>query len=129
MGVKFVYKRAPLPDTQVVHDISYDLRTMSLKQRLDLYLPSGRDWPVVVFVHGGSWTSGDRTLSVSSADVYANIEHDSSPVIGYGTAVMSYRLLPTVDWRRAANNVPCKPWRRRARPSAIYGGPGATRSS
>lgn len=31
------------------------------RQRLDAYAPeSGSDWPVVVFVHGGSWASGGK---------------------------------------------------------------------
>ena len=33
------------------------------KHRLDLYGPSrgGGPWPVLLFVHGGGWDSGDRT--------------------------------------------------------------------
>src|SRR5450755_4984448 len=33
------------------------------KHKLDLYLPKGKkDFPVVVFVHGGAWVFGDRNF-------------------------------------------------------------------
>src|SRR5438128_1546074 len=33
------------------------------KHKLDLFLPKAhKDYPVLFFVHGGAWTSGDRKL-------------------------------------------------------------------
>src|SRR5262245_1792111 len=33
------------------------------KNKLDLYLPKGqKDFPVIFFVHGGAWTSGERKM-------------------------------------------------------------------
>lgn len=106
IGIRFVYKRAPLPDSQILRDISYDTGTGSPKQRLDLYMPAPgpRRWPAVVFIHGGSWTSGDRALEVGGADVYGNIGRFLAQH-GYGTAVISYRLIPEVDWVTQAEDV------------------------
>ena len=104
--MRLVYKRAPLPDSQILRGISYDPATGSPKQRLDLYMPApgSRRWPAVVFIHGGSWTSGDRSLEVGGADVYGNIGRFLAQH-GYGTAVISYRLIPDVDWPTQAEDV------------------------
>ncbi len=106
IGVRFVYKRAPLPESQIFRGISYEPATGSPKQRLDLYVPApaSRPWPAVVFIHGGSWTSGDRALEVGGADVYGNIGRFLAQH-GFGTAVISYRLIPDVDWRTQAEDV------------------------
>jgi acetyl esterase/lipase len=102
--VRLVYDRADLPASQIILDASYDPIATSPKQRLDLFLPAGSHWPVVVFVHGGSWTSGDRTLRVGGADVYGNIGRFLA-ARGIGAAVISYRLLPDVDWSTQADDV------------------------
>ena len=106
IGVRFVYTRAPLPESQILRGMSYDPATGSPKQRLDLYMPTPgpRRWPAVIFIHGGSWTSGDRSLEVGGADLYGNIGRFLAQH-GYGTAVISYRLLPDVDWLTQAEDV------------------------
>ena len=104
VGMKFVYKRAPLPASQIFKDIPYAAPSDSPKQRLDLYTPASRGWPVVVFIHGGNWTEGDRGLTVGGADVYGNIGRFLAQH-GYGTAVISYRLIPGVDWQAQADDV------------------------
>jgi acetyl esterase/lipase len=59
------------------------------KHRLDVYLPKGaKDFPVVLFVHGGGWASGDRKLYAGVGRVFARN--------GVGTVVISYRLSPSV---------------------------------
>jgi acetyl esterase/lipase len=59
------------------------------KHKLDLYLPRGqRDFPVLFFVHGGSWRSGDRKLYAPLGNVFARN--------GVGTVIISYRLSPQV---------------------------------
>ena len=57
------------------------------KQKLDLYLPEGKsNFPVMVFVHGGAWRLGDRSM-------YRKIgEHFSRA--GIGVVIPSYRLAP-----------------------------------
>src|SRR5206468_2323899 len=62
------------------------------RQRLDLYLPKGRkDYPVVVFVHGGTWIAGDNRccgLYSSVGEFFAR--H------GIGAVLPNYRLSPGV---------------------------------
>lgn len=69
-----------------------------VKHRLDLFVPADRrNWPTVVFVHGGNWTEGDRALRVRDADIYRNIGRFLA-ARGYGAAIISYRLIPDVSW-------------------------------
>ncbi len=57
------------------------------RHTLDLYVPATRGLaPVVVFVHGGSWTSGDKNMYVFVGESLARA--------GFVTAVINYRLAP-----------------------------------
>jgi acetyl esterase/lipase len=57
----------------------------SVKHKLDLYLPKGaKDFPVMMFVHGGSWKSGDKDRYVKLGENFAQQ--------GIGTAIVNYRL-------------------------------------
>ncbi len=57
------------------------------KHKLDLYLPRDqKSYPVLVFLHGGSWRSGDRSLYMALGDRLARA--------GIGVAIPSYRLMP-----------------------------------
>ncbi len=57
------------------------------KHKLDLYLPAGKTkFPVLFFVHGGSWRSGDRALYASVGNRFAKL--------GIGVVIPSYRLAP-----------------------------------
>lgn len=61
------------------------------KQKLDLYLPKDKtNFPVLVFLHGGGWTSGDRALYQPLGNMLA--KH------GIGVAIPSYRLMPGVKF-------------------------------
>ncbi len=56
---------------------------------LDLYLPQGAgDFPVVVFVHGGAWTAGDKLLGAPLGNTLA--------ARGIAVASINYRLAPAV---------------------------------
>jgi acetyl esterase/lipase len=60
------------------------------KHKLDLYVPKGKkDFPVLFFVHGGTWRHGDRRTYVKLGDLFAS--H------GIGTVIISYRLSPQVQ--------------------------------
>jgi len=60
------------------------------KHRLDLYLPRRAEkFPVVFFIHGGAWTTGDRKLYGPLGRAIAR--H------GIGAVVISYRLSPGVQ--------------------------------
>jgi len=106
IAIPFLYKKAELPESQVVRDLEYwdGADRDAKKHRLDLFLPTGTGWPVLVFVHGGGWTEGDKTLRVGGADVYGNIGRFFA-ARGVGTAIINYRLLPHVTWRDQVQDV------------------------
>jgi acetyl esterase/lipase len=57
------------------------------KHKLDLYLPKGKtNFPVLIFIHGGSWRSGDRSNYPALANRFVGE--------GFGVVVPSYRLMP-----------------------------------
>jgi acetyl esterase/lipase len=99
IGVPIFYRRADLPEGQIVRDVPYsDAPDADPKKNLlDLFFPAGRDWPTLVFVHGGGWTSGDKSLRAGGADIYGNIGRFYA-ARGIGVAVISYRLQPEVAW-------------------------------
>lgn len=83
------------PEVRVVRNITYydGPNADKVKHRLDLYLPKGKtDFPVVMFVHGGAWTFGDKDFfGVHEAVGRMFARH------GIGSAVISYRLSPSVQ--------------------------------
>ncbi|MCA1561508.1 MAG: alpha/beta hydrolase [Acidobacteria bacterium] len=103
-GIRLYYRKAEIPDARAVRDLAYAGPASTPKQRLNLFLPAGKDWPIVLFVHGGNWDDGDRNLEVGGADVYNNIGRFLASN-GVGAAVMSYRLLPSVDWRTQITDI------------------------
>lgn len=106
-SVKLMYQKTEIPEDRIHRDLPYRdpaAGRADEKQRLDLYVPEGKDWPVLVFVHGGGWDSGDRKYEVAGADIYANIGRFFA-AHGVGTAVISYRLLPDVTWQEQIKDV------------------------
>jgi len=58
--------------------------------KLDAYYPasaSGR-WPGIIYIHGGSWTGGDKRSSATQQDRVALVE------AGFLVASINYRLAP-----------------------------------
>lgn len=83
---------AGLATAKLVPAVSYG---MASAQRADIYLPATRKWartPVIVFVHGGTWSGGDRVNDLKS------FAPSVTAMLDRGWAVMSidYRLVPTV---------------------------------
>lgn len=79
-------------EVEIIKDLSYfeGKDADPEKHKLDLYLPKGKkDFPVLIFVHGGSWKSGDKKLYFKLGEVFAKN--------GVGTVVTSYRLTPKVQ--------------------------------
>lgn len=77
------------PDVQTIPGITYTSGDPadSAKHQLDLFLPKGRtDFPVLLFVHGGSWRTGDRSMYRSLG---VHLAHQ-----GIAVAIPSYRLMP-----------------------------------
>jgi acetyl esterase/lipase len=59
------------------------------RHRLDVYAPKGRKgFPVLFFVHGGTWKSGNKNVYTALGTSFARI--------GYGVVVINYRLSPKV---------------------------------
>src|SRR5690554_784518 len=60
-----------------------------VKHKLDLYLPRGvKGFPVLFFVHGGAWRSGDKRLYGMLGETFAGM--------GVGSVIINYRLSPKV---------------------------------
>ena len=77
-----------VPGVKAAYNIPY-IRDGLNKHKLDLFLPArGKDFPMVVFIHGGGWHYGDRQALV---DVYGDIGR-AWAARGIGVAVISYRL-------------------------------------
>jgi len=80
----------------VASDVVYVDGSSDDKHRLDVWAPDGaRGAPVVIFVHGGYWRSGDRHYFTPVTGLYGNVGvalGDMDVV----TVVPSYRLFPTV---------------------------------
>jgi acetyl esterase/lipase len=74
------------PSVQASRNIPYVEHALP-KQQLDLYLPKDKtNFPMLVFIHGGGWTSGDRALYQPLGALFAKA--------GIGVAIPSYRLMP-----------------------------------
>jgi arylformamidase len=79
-------------EVEAVKDLAYYEGTDAdpVKHQLDLYLPKGRkDFPVLFFVHGGTWKSGDKRTYGPIGEVFARR--------GLGMVVINYRLSPQVQ--------------------------------
>ncbi len=104
VGARLLYNTAPNPPS-VTMNVSYDPAAPDdPKRQLDLYLPGGRNFPTVVFVHGGGWAWGDRTQAFGGADVYRNIGRFLASK-GIGVAVIGYRLVWPLDWQSQVGDV------------------------
>lgn len=69
------------------------------KQRLDLSVPAAKEFPTVIFFHGGSLTSGDKA-DEDYRDVCAPF-----PGAGIACANVNYRLAPEHAWPAQAEDV------------------------
>lgn len=64
-----------------------------VKHKLDLYLPDGqKEFPVVLFVHGGAWRSGDKQTLLN---IYGEFGRTLARN-GIGAVIVNYRLSPGV---------------------------------
>jgi acetyl esterase/lipase len=99
-----LYHPVSFPDSQVLRDVPYRKGSMDRKHRLNLFLPKGTDWPILIFVHGGGLDSGDKGLRVCGSDIYGNIGRFYASR-GIGVAIINYRLQPGVNWPAQAEDV------------------------
>jgi acetyl esterase/lipase len=72
-------------DIRVLRDLPYLEAPASPSQRLDLWLPTeGCGWPLLMFIHGGAWVSGDKSACAGLGRAMAER--------GIACALMNYRL-------------------------------------
>jgi len=91
-------------DVEIIRDLAYvDTPDADpVKHKLDLYLPPGRkDFPVLVFVHGGGWSHGDKKFWF---DVYGKFGTAFAKK-GIGVAVINYRLIPKTTHEHQVRDV------------------------
>ncbi len=67
------------------------------RQRLDYTAAVRRDAPLVVFIHGGAWSFGDKRAAAHMAPHF----HE----LGYAFAALNYRLVPDVTVRQQAEDI------------------------
>lgn len=80
-------------EIEVIKDVAYyeGPDADKLKHKLDLFLPPGRrDYPLLMFVHGGGWSHGDKNFWF---DLYGRLGKAFAQD-GIGVAVINYRLAP-----------------------------------
>lgn len=71
-----------------------------LPQKMDIYFPdAGGPWPVLAYVHGGSWMHGDK----SEAGMFANLMTSQ----GYLVVSINYRLYPSAQFPAMIQDVKC----------------------
>jgi acetyl esterase/lipase len=100
IGVKFIFKKTGYPDDRVYRAVQYFEGDGAdpVRHTLDLFVPEGKGWPVLVFAYGGGWTTGEKGLQVGGADIYGNIGRFYA-ARGIGVAVIDYRLIPVEKLR------------------------------
>jgi acetyl esterase/lipase len=73
-------------------------------QKLDVYYPLGRKsdmMPLLVYVHGGGWTGGDKRKGSEIVDIPAMTSR------GYVVAAVNYRRAPEYKFPAPLNDVKC----------------------
>ncbi|MGQ0659884.1 alpha/beta hydrolase [Sphingosinicella sp.] len=67
------------------------------RQRPD-YTPAARSGaPLVIFIHGGAWSFGDKSAAAHMAPYFHNL--------GYAFAALNYRLVPNATVRQQAEDI------------------------
>src|SRR5688572_27457636 len=90
---------ALVPDEQPAPPVERDLAYGGdPAQRLDLFVPATKGFPTLIFVHGGSLTSGDK------ADSDYGKVCDPFPGAGIACANVNYRLLSAAPWPAPAED-------------------------
>ena len=96
--VPLFFKRIRPDNLTLTKNISYSDLPRGSKYSLDIYSPRGaRNFPVVIFYHGGGLTCGDKDQMWGSADVYANLGRYLAS-FGIGVVMTNYPLIPDVNY-------------------------------
>jgi acetyl esterase/lipase len=84
---------------EALADVPYCTTDTTL-QKMDVYFPdSGGPWPVLAYVHGGSWMHGDKSEAIMFAD-------GMTPQ-GYLLVSINYRLYPEGKFPNMIEDVKC----------------------
>jgi acetyl esterase/lipase len=92
-----------LPYAQIIDNVTYctvDGDTLTM----DLYLPKNtnqRPTPIVLNVHGGSWSVGDKKVNETSRDIPALVAR------GYIVAAVNYRHAPAHKFPAQIQDIKC----------------------
>lgn len=70
----------------------------SLEQQMDMYLPGGENFPIILYLHEGGLTSGDKADS-PYAEIAVNFAKK-----GIGFILINYRLGPKYKWPSMAED-------------------------
>jgi len=86
-------------------DEPYIPGTTDPRQHLDLFVPRGlASYPVVVFIHGGSWIHQSKDFFQPVVGLYRNVGIALARR-GIATAVIDYRLVPAVTFAQQFDDV------------------------
>jgi acetyl esterase/lipase len=90
--------QAPKVDSDVVY-----CNCQGLALKMDLYYPQPvrSALPVVLYIHGGGWYSGDKTSGVGQVDIPELVKR------GYLVAAVNYRLAPRYPFPAQIEDVKC----------------------
>ncbi len=94
--------RIPTGAERVMRDVTYStIDGVNLK--MDIYYPQtdSSSYPVVMYVHGGGWTSGSKSSGAGMRDVPTLLDH------GYAVASIDYRLAPRWKFPAQIEDVKC----------------------
>src|SRR5437868_8580548 len=86
---------AGAPDGTAESDVAYGPGGDA--QKLDLYVPAGKDFTTVVFTYGGGWHTGGRKAVTPIGQKLQGL--------GYGCALPSHRLGPQDKFPAQAEDV------------------------
>jgi len=93
--------RAPAYEIEQALDLAY-VSGGGSRQRLDVFSPKadGKRFPVVIFVHGGTWVSGDKDFGGLYRNAGKNLARN-----GVVAVLINYRLSPLVRHPEHARDV------------------------
>ena len=93
---------SPIPSTlygEALTDVAY-CNAGAAVQKMDVYFPdSGGPWPVLAYVHGGSWMHGDKSEAIMFAERMTSQ--------GYLVVSINYRLYPEGKFPNMIEDVKC----------------------
>ena len=69
----------------------YAYATQSVRQKMDIYLPSNKsEVNVILFIHGGGWSTGDKMSEIRGCKRCVEL--------GYAAASMNYRMIRPIPY-------------------------------